>query len=108
MGFIGIPVRHFDRDPDVEMVLSYKIIRIENGKIISHEGFTHPDLTHVRYGYRLFRGTYIGEKKGLCYYSNNIVLKDKDGGNRLLIQYSEIYNPPAHVNVMHRWLTITR
>lgn len=62
MGFIGIPVRHFDSNPDVEMVLSYKIIRIENGKIISHEGFTHPDLTHVRYGYRLFRGTYIGEK----------------------------------------------
>ena len=62
MGFIGIPVRHFDSDPDVEMVLSYKIIRIENGKIISHEGFTHPELSHVKYGYRLFRGTYIGEK----------------------------------------------
>lgn len=62
MGFIGIPVRHFDSNPDVEMVLSYKIIRIENGKIISHEGFTHPELSHVKYGYRLFRGTYIGEK----------------------------------------------
>ena len=62
MGFIGIPVRHYDSNPDIEMVLSYKIIRIEKGKIISHEGFTHPDLTHVKYGYRLFRGTYIGEK----------------------------------------------
>ncbi|MGM9682838.1 MAG: sialidase family protein, partial [Eubacteriales bacterium] len=27
-----------------------------------------------------------------CYYSNNIVLKDKDGVERLLIQYSELYN----------------
>ena len=62
MGFIGIPVRHFDSNPDVEMVLSYKILRIENGKILSHEGFTHPELSQVKYGYRLFRGTYIGEK----------------------------------------------
>lgn len=62
MGFIGIPVRHNNYDPDYSLVLSYKIIRIENGKIISHEGFTHPDTIQVKYGYRLFRGTYIGEK----------------------------------------------
>ena len=45
-------------------VLSYKIIRIENGKILSHQGFTHPlDFDEYgKYGFQLFRGTYIGEK----------------------------------------------
>lgn len=61
MGFIGIPVRHYDSNPDYEYVLSYKIIKIENGKIISHRGFTHPN-DMPKYGYQLFRGTYIGEK----------------------------------------------
>lgn len=61
MGFIGIPVRHYESNPDYEYVLSYKIIKIENGKIISHRGFTHPN-DMPKYGYQLFRGTYIGEK----------------------------------------------
>ncbi len=61
MGFIGIPVRHYDSNPDYEYVLSYKIIKIQNGKIISHRGFTHPN-DMPKYGYQLFRGTYIGEK----------------------------------------------
>ncbi len=60
MGFIGIPVKHYSPNGYYD-VLSYKIIKIENGKIISHEGFTHPSENH-RYGYGLFRGTYIGEK----------------------------------------------
>ena len=60
MGFIGIPVRHYDGD-GLEYVLSYKIIKIENGKITSHLGFTHPN-DMPKYGYQLFRGTYIGEK----------------------------------------------
>lgn len=62
MGFIGIPVRHYVYDPDYEFVLSYKIIKIENGKIISHEGFTHPVGENDKFGYYLYRGTYIGEK----------------------------------------------
>lgn len=53
-------------------------------------------------------GTYIGNIKGSCYYSNNIVMKDKDGSNRLLIQYSECYNKGNCVNVFHRWLKIDR
>lgn len=60
MGFIGIPVKHYSPE-GYYSVLSYKIIKIENGKILSHEGFTHPDENH-RYGYGLFRGTFIGEK----------------------------------------------
>jgi len=63
MGFIGIPVKHYSPEGYYN-VLSYKIIRIENGKILSHQGFTHPlDFDkYGRYGFQLFRGTYIGEK----------------------------------------------
>lgn len=52
-------------------------------------------------------GTYIGDKTNYCYYSNNIVLKDPAGGNRLLMQYSESYDGEC-VNVFHRWLKIVR
>lgn len=63
MGFIGIPVKHYSPEGYYN-VLSYKIIRIENGKILSHQGFTHPlDFDEYgKYGFQLFRGTYIGEK----------------------------------------------
>ena len=53
-------------------------------------------------------GTYLGRAKGACYYSNNIVLKDKHGRNRLLIQYSENYGKEECVNVFHRYLTIKK
>lgn len=64
-GFIGIPVKHYEYDEVgvcKNQILSYKILKIENGKIISHEGFNHADENGNRYGYTLFRGTYIGEK----------------------------------------------
>ena len=53
-------------------------------------------------------GTYLGDKHGGCYYSNNIVLKDEDGNNRLLVQYSEVYGVEHCVNIMHRWITVER
>ena len=52
-------------------------------------------------------GEIIGTKQSLCYYSNNIVLKDDDGSNHMLIQYSESYEN-ACVDVMHRWLKIKK
>jgi len=52
-------------------------------------------------------GTYLETEKSLCYYSGNIVLKDDDGGNVLLVQYSDAYDR-ACVNVMHRRLKIRR
>ena len=51
-------------------------------------------------------GEYLGRVSGGCYYSNNIVLKDPCGENRMLIQYSEIYGGVACVNVKHIWLKI--
>ncbi len=58
-------------------------------------------------GHNWDEGTYIGEVKGTCYYSNNIVLKNELGKNRLLIQYSESYDL-TRVNIFHRWLTVER
>lgn len=51
-------------------------------------------------------GCYLANKNGLCYYSNNIVL-NKNGKNKLLIQYSECYASQC-VNVWHRWLEINK
>lgn len=53
-------------------------------------------------------GTFIGTARGGCYYSNNIILKDKNGNNRLLIQYSELYGNVHCVDVKHMWLTIEK
>lgn len=51
-------------------------------------------------------GCCIADKKGLCYYSNNIVL-NQNGKNRLLIQYSECYESQC-VNVYHKWIEIEK
>ncbi len=53
-------------------------------------------------------GTDLGHEEGSCYYSNNIVLQDKDGNNRLLVQYSEMYGREMCVNVKHVWLTVKK
>ncbi len=50
-------------------------------------------------------GYYMAEKPGFCYYSDNIVLRDGDGKNRLLIQYSDTYKGCC-VNVRHMWLRV--
>ena len=51
-------------------------------------------------------GVYLETEKKLCYYSNNLVLRD---GKRehLLVQYSDVYRD-ACVNVMHRFVTVER
>lgn len=52
-------------------------------------------------------GVCLEPSKSRCYYSNNIVLRDTDGRNRLLIQYSDAYDV-ARVNVMHMWMKACR
>ena len=48
-------------------------------------------------------GTLIAEEKPCCYYSNNLVLRGKNGKSKMLMQYSDTY-AAACVNVMHRWV----
>lgn len=52
---IGFPVEHYDR----ETVLSYKLLKIEDGEISSHLGYVHET---ERFTGDVFRGTYIGQK----------------------------------------------
>ena len=59
-------------------------------------------------GHSWDEGTYLGREKGCCYYSNNIVLKDKNQKNRLLIQYSEMYGREWCVDIKHIWLEIEK
>lgn len=50
-------------------------------------------------------GILLETEKRLCYYSNNLVLKDPDGAERMLVQYSDVYEG-RKVDVMHRWVTL--
>ena len=59
-------------------------------------------------GHNWDEGTYLGHIGGGCYYSNNIVLKNENNQNRLLVQYSECYGVEHCVDVKHVWLTVER
>ena len=89
------------RNPQTALIDGVYIL---HGRAEQESGFV---LYSSEDGHNWDEGTYIGNVKGVCYYSNNIVLKNNEGKNRLLIQYSEIYIP-SRVNVKHRWLTIHR
>ncbi|MBE6774498.1 MAG: hypothetical protein E7544_09835 [Ruminococcaceae bacterium] len=52
---IGFPVEHYDNN----VVLSYKLLKIENRVIESHLGYVHES---ERFTGDVFRGTYIGQK----------------------------------------------
>lgn len=80
-------------------------IYIAHGRNMTYNGFV---LYTSEDGQNWDEGTYIGYEDGPCYYSNNIVLKDKNGKNRLLMQYSESYGRECCVNVKHMWLSIDK
>lgn len=78
-------------------------IYVLHGRAEKETGFV---LYFSRDGVRWDEGEYIGNVKGSCYYSNNLLLRDA-AGERLLIQYSETYRELC-VNVMHRTLRIEK
>ena len=45
-------------------------------------------------------------EKCSCYYSNMLPFKDADGKDTVLLQYSDLYDSDARVNVMHRFLQL--
>jgi len=61
-------------------------------------------------GSHLDEGTIVselleGKPQDVCYYSNNLVLKDKDGKKRMLVQYSEQHQVnTTKVNIMNAWV----
>lgn len=80
-------------------------IYVAHGRNMALDGFV---LYTSEDGYNWDDGCYIGHAKGPCYYSNNFIAKDKNGKNRLLIQYSETYGRDWCVNVKHIWMTINK
>ena len=53
-------------------------------------------------------GTFIDETAyGTCFYSNNLLLRDEKGKEKLLLQYSHSYLE-KRVNIRHMWLEIER
>jgi len=79
-------------------------IFVLHARIADEKGFA---IYTSKDGYTWDEGEMIGYVPGTCYYSNNIVLKDKEGKSKMLIQYSESYKTSC-VNVKHLWLTIEK
>jgi hypothetical protein len=90
------------RNPQVTQIDG---IYVAHGRNASMNGFV---LYTSRDGETWDEGCYLGHVPGVCYYSNNIVLKDRDGARRLLIQYSENYGKDSCVNVKHVWMRVKK
>lgn len=90
------------RNPQVTQMNDIYVAHGRNMSLTGFVVYTSED------GYTWDEGCYIGHENGSCYYSNNIVLKDKNNNNRLLVQYSESYGREACVNVKHIWMYIER
>ncbi|MBR5527825.1 MAG: exo-alpha-sialidase [Clostridia bacterium] len=101
-----MPVAKIARNPQVGYV---------NGKYILHarsEGGVNFVMYHSDDGINWDAGTIVneplcGHPRGGCYYSNNMTVKGADGKERLLVQYSEQYDPAApRVYVCHAWVEV--
>lgn len=90
------------RNPQIAIMDGVLIL---HGRNAAMTGFV---LYSSENGFDWDEGCYIAREKGVCYYSNNIVLKDRKEHNRLLIQYSECYGVHHCVNVKHIWLYVHR
>lgn len=89
------------RNPQIAQIDGVYVL---HGRNTSWSGFV---LYTSNDGYIFDEGEYIGRKRGGCYYSNNLLLKNENNGSKLLIQYSETYES-ARVNVMHVWLKVNK
>lgn len=90
------------RNPQVAQIDGVFVVHGRNAAANGFVLYTSTD------GQNWDEGTYLGNAEGGCYYSNNITLKNKDGKNRLLIQYSEMYGKEMCVDIYHRWLEVEK
>lgn len=90
------------RNPQTAQLEGIYLLHGRNAAVNGFVFYTSEDGQHWD------EGTYLAHEKGGCYYSNNIVLKDKNHNNRLLVQYSETYGKERCVNVKHVWLTVEK
>ena len=96
----------------------YKIVK--SGEDYFYELNQSGDFNSVSYEMGAMRiehefddGNELIKGKTACFYSNNLVVKEKDGKERMLVQYSENISisgecekncQPSQVNVMHLWI----
>lgn len=71
-----------------------------HGRGANHKSFV---LYTSKDGLTWDAGHLLEPDKRCCYYSNNLLLHDKEGRERLLIQYSDTFEA-SRVNVMHMWM----
>lgn len=122
-------VIHFEKGANNPQIAFIDDVFILHGRSYKCDGFV---LYTSKDAVNWDEGTYIADKKGLCYYSNHINLKDDNGENFLLLQYSEVYGDAnetmdaariaqnifagvkeerlgnSQVNVMHRVLRVKK
>ena len=90
-----------------------QVAKLGNGYVMHGRG-SHPDVGSgcgfVFYtskdGLNWDDGYYLEESKKLCYYSNNLLVREPGQPERLLVQYSDQYQEGTwRVNVNHLWLS---
>ena len=101
-GIKGCYLNEGIRNPQTAQLDGIYILHGRNAALTGFVFYTSKD------GQNWDEGTDLGHERGSCYYSNNIVLQDKAGNNRLLVQYSEMYGIGMCVNVKHVWLTVEK
>lgn len=90
------------RNPQTALLDGVYILHGRNAGMTGFVFYTSED------GQNWDEGTYLGRQAGSCYYSNNIVLRDEQGKNRLLVQYSENFGKESCVNIKHVWLSVEK
>ena len=101
-----LPVRRLDKG-----IRNIQVSRLGNGYVMHGRAYLGAEYGKglVVYtsadGIEWDEGILLEPEKLSCYYSNNLLLKDDAGRERLLVQYSDAYWR-ACVNVMHMWLTL--
>ncbi len=105
-GAFKMPVAKICRNPHVGRVNGYYIM---HGRSENMENFV---FYYSRDGIHWDEGTIVSEpqagrpRRG-CYYSDNITIKGEDGVDRLLVQYSEQYEPKTgRFTIMHAWVEV--
>ena len=90
------------RNPQVALVDGGYVLHGRAGDLNGFVFYTSPNAENWD------KGTFVVEKKGAyAYYSNNINLEDEKG-KFLLVQYSDVYDDVARVNVWHMRVRVER
>lgn len=99
-----VPVAKICRNPQINYLNGYYIMhgRSENMSnfvfYYSKDGLVWDDGTIVN-------DPINGKPRRGCYYSNNLVIKGDDGIDRMLVQYSEVYeDKTGKFTIMHAWV----